>query len=248
MLKFKFLLLFFILSIVGFSQIKDPIEIDRPDQTECPFIVPKGMFQMENGFNFEKDNDNSNTFLLPTALWKLGINENLELRLITEFAIESTNDEKNAGIKPLFIGLKIKLCDEKGFVPKTSLIAHLMIPKLASEKLKTDFVAPKFRFTMKHTLSKIVNFSYNLGAEWDGKTAIPTYIYSFTTGYKLSDKIGAYTEIYGFITQTETPDHRCDGGFTYLINNDIIADISGGFGLTENAPKHYVSLGFSFRI
>ena len=26
-----------------------------------------------------------------------------------------------------------------------------------------------------------------------------------------------------------------------------MADISGGFGLTENAPKNYISLGLSYR-
>lgn len=247
-MKFKIILVILLFSILSFSQSKDPIEIDRPDQTECPFIVPKGMFQMENGFNFEKVDNDSNSFLIPTSLWKVGINENLELRLITEFVIESTNIEKNIGIKPVFIGLKVKICEEKGIIPKTSLIAHLLLPKLASEKFKTDFVAPKFRFTMKHTLSEMVSLSYNLGAEWDGETPNPTYIYSFTTGFKLSNKIGTYAEIYGFATQNEKPDHRCDGGFTYLISNDIIADVSGGFGLTENAPKYYISLGFSFRI
>lgn len=247
-MKFKIILIILFLPVFGICQIKEPIEIDRPDQTECPFIVPKGMFQMENGFNFEKTDVDSNSLLLPTSLWKVGINENLELRLITEFSIETNNNEQNTGLKPIFIGLKVKICEEKGIIPKTSLIAHLMLPKLASEKFKTDFVAPKFRFTMKHTLTEIVSLSYNLGIEWDGETPNSTYIYSFTTGFKLSEKIGAYTEIYGFATQNQNPDHRCDGGFTYLISNNVIADISGGFGLTENAPKHYLSFGFSFRI
>ena len=28
------------------------IQLDRPDQTECPFIVPAKYIQLENGFNF----------------------------------------------------------------------------------------------------------------------------------------------------------------------------------------------------
>jgi hypothetical protein len=59
--------------------------------------------------------------------------------------------------------------------------------------------------------------------------------------------LGFYAELYGFVQDYKAPDHRCDGGFTYLINNDFIADISGGFGLTPNAPRNYLSLGVSYR-
>ncbi|MEO5905559.1 MAG: hypothetical protein ABIQ11_02450, partial [Saprospiraceae bacterium] len=31
--------------------IISPIATDRPDQTETPSLVPKGYFQMENGFS-----------------------------------------------------------------------------------------------------------------------------------------------------------------------------------------------------
>lgn len=248
MYKYYISIVFFVFSIRGISQDLSPIEIDRPDQTECPSIVPRGMFQMENGLNFEKTDSNSNFYLLPTTLWKVGINENLELRLITEFIIESSNSERFVGLKPIFIGLKVKICEEKGIIPKTSLIAHLLLPKVASEKFKVDYIAPKFRFTMQHTLSDKISLSYNLGAEWNGETPETTFIYTLTTGFKLTEKVGAYTEIYGFAPQNDKPDHRCDGGFTYLINNNVIADISGGFGISANAPKHYISLGFSFRI
>ncbi|MBF6609373.1 MAG: transporter, partial [Flavobacterium sp.] len=35
---------------------------------------------------------------------------------------------------------------------------------------------------------------------------------------------------------------------TYLLSNDFMLDVSGGFGLTDNAPDYFMALGFSFRI
>ena len=35
------------------------IQIDRPDQTECPFIVPKNHFQVESGFLIEQTDEAS---------------------------------------------------------------------------------------------------------------------------------------------------------------------------------------------
>lgn len=52
MLRAKyFYILFFLSSFSLFAQQEGRIETDRPDQTECPFIVKKGYIQMEWGFN-----------------------------------------------------------------------------------------------------------------------------------------------------------------------------------------------------
>lgn len=226
----------------------EPIETDRPDQTETPAIVPKHMFQMENGFSFERTDRHSKSFLLPSSLIKYGVNGNFELRLITEFSVENTDGTKISGLNPVLIGFKAALAEEKGIWPKTSFIAHLMIPELASEELKTTYYAPRFRFTMQHTLTDKINLGYNLGAEWDGESPEPTFIYTLTGGFSLSEKLGCYIELYGFAPQKDKADHRCDGGFTYLISDNVMIDASGGFGISENAPDYYTALGFSFRL
>jgi hypothetical protein len=100
---------------------------------------------------------------------------------------------------------------------------------------------------MQHTVSKKMVLAYNLGAEWNGIDPDENYIYTLTTGFSLTERLGCYTELYGFIRPYMNPDHRCDGGFTYLVNHNFMMDISGGFGLTENAPQNYISLGLSYR-
>ena len=247
MLK-KINLLFLFISATVFAQKIEPIQADRPDQTETPAIVPKGMFQVESGFTFQKNDNFSNTNSLPSALWKYGINENFELRLITEFLCEKINDELFSGLNPILIGCKIKISDEKGIMPKTSFIGHISIPKLATSEFKADFFAPKFRFVMQHSLTEKLSLSYNLGAEWDGFSPEPTFIYTLTSGYMISQKLGFYAEFFGFAPQNQTAYHSFDGGFTYLINNNFMVDLSSGIGLTSNAPKHYFAIGFSFRI
>ena len=53
-MKTKILYLTLIVSNSIYSQTTEPIQADRPDQTETPAIVPKGMFQTETGFTFQK--------------------------------------------------------------------------------------------------------------------------------------------------------------------------------------------------
>lgn len=246
----KIIILFcfiFLIQKGAFAQELPTIQTDRPDQTECPFIVPIHYFQLENGCTYEKKNNESKQIVAPSILTRFGINDHFELRLITEFSIEDDFSNTISGINPILIGLKTRLFEEKGLIPLTSFIGHIGIPKAGSNNLQTIYYAPEFRFTMQHTISEKHSLSYNLGAEWNGETAEPTFIYTLTSGYALTEKIGGYIEFYGFMPQIEKPDHRFDAGLTYLFNANHQFDISGGFGLSKISPKYYLALGYSFR-
>jgi hypothetical protein len=230
-----------------FSQTIEPIQTDRPDQTECPFIVPKYCIQAENGFLIEIPTTGSKNINYPSILWKFGINDRLEFRLITELLYEKVNNKITSGLSPITIGFKVNLFESKGILPITSFIGHLTTPNIGSKEFNSTYWAPSFKFAMQNKLSDKMTLGYNLGAEWDGETPEPTFIYSLTTGYSITDKIGVYAEVYGFLPQKSKADHRFDGGLTYLISNNILVDLSGGFGLTENAPDHYIAVGLSYR-
>jgi len=224
------------------------IQTDRPDQTECPFIVPKRYFQAEIGFAYERTDKQSSSYLLPSCLFKYGISDKTELRLITELESKKYSSKKNTGLNPVTIGFKTNIVKEKGIIPTISFIGHLTLPHVASCENKSEFYAPAFRFTMQHTLTSKISFAYNLGAEWDGLSPEPTFIYTVTSGFSLSDKVGCFIEFYGFAPQRSAADHRFDGGFTFLINNNIQFDIAGGAGLSSNAADYFLGTGISFRL
>lgn len=224
-----------------------PFSLDRPDQTECPFIVPRGFIQIENGISLEQVDKDTRSYVHPTSLWKYGLNNNAELRLITEFNTFEQDSFSLTGLEPITLGFKVRICEEKGIIPKTSFIGHLTVPAFASRDLQATYYAPAFRFTMQHTLSERFGLAYNLGTSWDGESAEPTFIYTLTSGFEATDKLGLYAELYGFVPQFSDVDHRFDGGITYTFGPGFIMDLSGGGGLTENAPDWYVALGFSFR-
>ncbi len=236
----------FLVAFIGLKA-QTPIQTDRPDQTECPFITPVGFIQAENGFTYENIDKHHKSITLPTILWKYGINKNVEFRLITEANTTKSYGSKVSGLVPTIVGFKVSVSEEKGIIPATGFIGHIAIPNAASNNFKATYYAPSFRFNMQHTLSNQFTLAYNLGAEWDGETPEPTFIYTLTSGMVITEKLGAYIELYGFAPQKQSADHRADGGFTYLITNDVMVDISGGFGITKESPENYFALGFSYR-
>ena len=127
------------------------------------------------------------------------------------------------------------------------MLVHLGLPTIASKVFRADHLAPSFRFTMQHSLSRNIGLGYNLGAEWNGYSSAPVWLYTFAPGFNLGEKWYTYIEVFGFIQKNEKPQHNLDGGLAYYISNDMKIDISGGFGISEAAPKSYVAVGFSFR-
>jgi hypothetical protein len=54
-MKIKLLFFLFFQTVLVTAQQIEPIQADRPDQTETPYLVPSGMFQVETGFSFQKN-------------------------------------------------------------------------------------------------------------------------------------------------------------------------------------------------
>ncbi len=217
--------------------------------------------QIETGFAYEHDNSQGvreNVYVHPSTLVKYGlINGRLEVRFIVETntidrsridrSRQSAN-EKITGFNPMQFGFKVNILSEKGIIPKTSLIMHIAAPGLASAQFRTNYYAPNFRFTMQHSVTEKYSLAYNIGAEWDGNSTQPTGIYTLTIGHGLTEELGSYVELYGFLPAKGKPDHRFDAGLTYLVSPNIQLDASGGLGITECSPDMFVGVGLSLRI
>ena len=228
----------------------EKIDTDRPDQTESAVTVPRNYFQGEFGFNKENLSGRDYDLVHPTALLKYGLKRfefRLEATYISSYEHRIPDPVWTSGLEPIEIGFKAALWEEKKLRPKTSVIFHLGIPALASKVFRPDHLIPSFRFTMQNSITDNFGLGYNLGAEWDGYTSTPTWLYTFAPGLSLGEKWYTYVEAFGFIRRNESPQHSLDAGIAYYFNDDLKIDLSGGFGISEASPKNYVALGFSFR-
>jgi hypothetical protein len=240
----------------------ETIITDRPDQTESPVLTPTGFFQVEVGSQSEYDDDkvnkiNTQSTLYNTTLWKYGVTKNFELRIITEYAADKMQFKSNSDINdtvvringwnPIAVGSKIALHKERGIIPEIGLITHLELPYFGSDNYKPTTLIPRFRFLFAHTLSDRFSFSYNLGAEWEDGSSTSTGIYTASLGASLIGNLSMFVEAYGFLRENSAADNRLDGGFTYLLNNNVQLDCSGGIGLNDISPDYFISGGISFR-
>jgi hypothetical protein len=247
---FTIFFLFFISTNV-YAQI-EPMDADRPDQTEGVNTVPKKWLQFEAGLNIQENVSNVHEYLTPTLLSKYGLSKRIELRLITTIVTNSYlsipgGTKSNTGLDPVEIGTKISLLQEKGWIPKTTFLFHFAIPGFASKANNIDLLAPNFRFTMQNSLAKNFAIGYNFGAEWDGENTSPGYVYTLSPGLTFADNWYGYIEVFGVLKKNNLPQHSIDGGLAYNVTNNLKLDISSGFGISTAAPRWYIATGVSKR-
>lgn len=239
----------FLFSKASFAQMTEKIETDRPDQTESPFVVPRNYLQGEFGFNRINYEGEVQQYFLPTALLKYGLSNRLELRVeatpYTETIRSVIDNEKSLKLEPVELGFKLRLFEEKGLLPKTSLIAHAGLPFLASKEFRGSTFTYIARLTMQHSLSERLGLGYNIGIEKDIEGTTSGF-YTFAPGLNISEKWYSYIEAFGSFAGAS--EHNLDGGIAFNPSPDTKIDLSAGFGLGDSPLKNYVALGFSFRL
>lgn len=262
------LILFFLTSSSAFAQNVPEISTDRPDQSESPDVVPLKHTQFEAGFSFERlepTPQNSlykyslDIYATPDLLVRYGLNNGMELRFGTSLttstsAVEISGLGKFSGSEtdfgPIMIGGKFKLGEEGEFFPATSLLFEAEMPALTI-KNSSSYFNPSVKLCFSNAMSSTADLSYNLGINIDNENStVVTGLYTLSVGLSLTDRIGMYGEIYGFLPfeRNSESSHYLDAGFTYLVKNNLQLDLSGGYGLQKNITDYYIAAGVSFRI
>ena len=234
-----------------YAQEEEHIETGRPTETQTPFTAKYKYLQIETGMYIEKTSPDENYVSHPVAVMKYGLSTRIELRMQLKYSTQTQhyipNDKITTGIEPVEIGLKVALCEEHGWVPKTSIIAQTGIPTLASKDFQEDHLAPMLRLAMKTTISKGVSISYNAGTEWQGTDNIPRWLYTISPEIDITKKLLLFVEAFGYIKKNEAPEHTIDGGLEYLISKNFAVDIAYGKAISKAAPHSFITFGVSIR-
>jgi len=263
-MKKHFILISILIHQVSFSFSQEsengetkPMLTDRPDQTESALTVPRGTFQVETGIIVENNETNSERYTgvtYNTSLIRFGILDNLEFRAgtsVLRLTIESldTQDENVLqGLTPFGVGTKIAIAEEEKILPAMALITMLTLPQTGDIEFQQPHISPSMILAMSKTISPRYSAGANLGLSWNGEDAFIETFYSLVLGGEIMKRMGAFIELYGFLPEDETGDHRFDAGITYLVLDNLQFDISSGVGINDPAPDYFVSFGLSLRL
>ncbi|MFL2612905.1 MAG: transporter [Flavobacteriaceae bacterium] len=214
-----------ILFTLTFSNNFAQISTDRPDQTEGTHVLRNGDFQIESGWTFNSDGGSLNNLL------RIGTFKGIELRFSTNLI---SDHEDMTGLFPsldnLEFGAKFKILDKKETLTKISFLSHLSV----STEYSDNSGGLLNRILVSHELSESFELAYNLGYSKYFEQDNGLLVYSLVVA-KSFGNLGAFVEIFGDSYS------NWDLGITYLMKDNLQADISYGQGI--NNELSYLSIG-----
>jgi hypothetical protein len=263
------------------EDILETIVTDRPDFTEASSTVGRGRIQLEAGYTFIRDaagDSRLNAHSYPEMLWRIGMFADwFELRIGQNFLSEVATDNgirtTDSGAEDLYLGVKLWLTEQKGWLPETALILQMTVPTGAAAftsnevqpgisflygwDIIPDFLSLGGSTLANRTLGALdsefpVATPTELPTPGQGQHSFLELAQSLTVNYELTRKLGAYTEWFALFPHSARsadvgPEYYVDGGFTYKVTNNFQLDIRAGLGLNAHADNYFAGSGFSVR-
>ncbi len=231
---------------------------DRPDFTEASSVVGLGVLQIESGSTYAHDTDGTvrtQEHSYPEMLLRYGIFANwLEFRLATNFANNSVSSVRSAGAEDLYLGFKIGLTEQAGLRPEMSLIPQMTVPTSSSDLTSDELLAGLnwlYGWEINDIFSTTASTQFNKSHDEITSNTYTEWAQSWTIGYSLTDRLGGYTEYFGFYpsgADTARVQHYFDGGLTFGLSSNVQFDLRAGKGLNDAANDYFVGTGLSIRI
>jgi hypothetical protein len=241
----------------GGPNLDEPLVTDRPDFTEASSTVGRGVVQVESGYTYSFDDDGVDETVshsYPETLWRVGVWADwFELRCAYNYAHEEVNGGSASGSEDLYLGTKLSLTGQAGILPEMAIVPQMTVPT-GDDSFTADEVLPGVNFLYSWEVNDFISTAgssqFNRTLESLPGTAYTEFAQSWTVGYSLAEKLGAYTEWFVFVPHSADDarnEHYFNSGFTYYITDNVMWDIRAGVGLDDDADDYFVGSGLSLR-
>lgn len=238
-------------------QPDEALVTDRPDFTEASSVVGLGILQLETGYTYTHDSEDGSRTVghsFPETLLRYGMLANwLEFRLAWNYGDEDTDGVTASGADDLYLGFKIGLTPQDGWLPEMAIIPQMTVPTGDSDRTDDEVLAGLnwlYGWDINDVIATGGSTQFNRSLDESSGDGYTQWAQSWTVAYALAERLGAYTEYYGFYpsgADTDSPEHYFNGGFTYLVHNDMQWDIRAGTGLNDEADDYFIGTGVSIR-
>ncbi len=242
------------------------LSTDRPDQTESPYTVDAGHFQIEMNFaNGEIDRDQSNGTDMHSQIWgfgsmnlKAGLLNNVDIQFVLDGYVRSREKDlvanqvtDDSGFGEVQTRLKINLWGNDGGRTAFAIMPFVKWPlsqsSLRNGKTEGGVILPlAVELPRGWGMGVMTEFDFvrDGGGGYDTE-----YFNTITFSHDIAGNLGGYVEFAALITPESGADWQgqVDVGFTYGLDENTQLDFGCNFGVTTSAPDYNPFVGISLR-
>lgn len=219
------------------------IVTDRPGQNDSPVTIPRGSFQIETG-SLVEITEQRRSWALNNTLFKYGLFQNLEVRLITELNhIKSRplGEINTLGTGDMLFGVKYQFLNGS---TSGGYLGHIIVPS-GTPEVSNGNLGMNHHIAMNHQVTEWLSVTWNAGIEYFVEDDL-NGLFALSFGFGITDRIGYFTEIYGDWPGFEGLNFYYDHGFTFLVKQNLQLDFSMGTGISDKSS--YYAIGASWYV
>ena len=241
------------------------LSTDRPDQTESPYTVDAGHFQVEMDLvNAVLDHDLSSGGDLRTTGWgtslnlKAGLSNNVDIQFVLDPFVSSRLEDRAAhatdrasGFGDIQTRVKINLWGNDGGATALCLMPFVKWP-LASSRLRNGRteggvivpLAVGLPRGWASTVMTELDLVSNGGSGYDTE-----FVNSITFSHDIAGRLSGYVEYFSVVSRAPNTEWQgqADVGFTASMSDNAALDFGCNFGATGSAPDFSPFVGVSLR-
>ena len=237
------------------AQEEGEISTDRPDYTESTDTIAPGLAQFEGGFLLSRHAlaaGAKHDIGAPFALLRLGLTRFVELRLGADGFTNETHLingewEQHGGGSDLEVSAKVRLHDDRVYLPAFAFIAGASVPT-GSSYFSSGRVNPFLELCWSKSLPKGFDSGGNVNFRWGGPQV--EHGYSLSIGHKLGRGFAAYGEIYRIspVDGDERAHWIANAGITKGLGENAQLDLEAGHTVHAQSPFWFLGAGFAIRM
>lgn len=242
------------------------LSTDRPDQTESPYTVDAGHFQIEMDVaNGVIDHDKASSADVQTQVWgfggmnlKAGLLNYVDIQFVLDGYVRSREKDQvvnqatdDSGFDDVQTRLKINVWGNDGGRTAFAIMPFVKWP-LSQSSLRNGKTEGGVILPLAVGLPR--GWGMGLMTEFDfvhdGAGGYDTeYFNTITFAHDIAANLGGYVEFTALITPESGADWRgqVDVGFTLGLDENTQLDFGCNFGVTKSAPDYNPFLGLTLR-
>jgi len=223
----------------------------RPLTTDDAGTVEKGKFQVETGFDFNRQ-DNYDKEYFPSLTLTYGLFERMDIGVGSAYLfVNPVEGKKVNGFSDTPLKVKYRFLDQKDWIPSFAVSGTLIMPTASKSKgLGSGKVDFNINNIFQWNLSKRWQLYANLGYTFIGEHQVNNeFNYSIAGQFVLSDKWALVGEVFGLNNfNGNKRDDPISGlvGIQYMLSDNFVLDAGMEIGMNKAAPDFRFTNGVTF--
>ncbi len=245
-----------------FGEQAEEIETDRDSFTPATTVVGQRQVLVESSYSFIDNRGGADSHSFPELLTRIGITENVELRLGWNYEIGGGGSVSSTGSPAeeepfgdgkeeegnILYGLKVSLTAQDRWLPQSALIVQANTPTAGPETATQFTTGYVFGWTLPNQW--VLDSSLRYAAASEEGDHFNLWAPSVVVKIPVSEKWKAHVEYFGIFTdqrENERGSQYISPGIHYLVTRDFEVGIRTGWGLNKDSAHFFSNIGAGVR-